>query len=82
MNILIFVILIFFYRRKNEEKKTLIDKKNNSISDENRIQEKINKEQINLGSYQNEEKQYQNNMQKQSTKITEIAREMETICKY
>ncbi|XP_025414138.1 DNA repair protein RAD50 [Sipha flava] len=65
--------------RKNEEKKTLIDKKNNSISDENRIQEKINKEQINLGSYQNEEKQYQNNMQKQSTKITEIAREMETI---
>lgn len=60
----------------------MIHKKNVSVSNENKIQEKINKEQINLGRYQSEEKQNQNNMQQQSIKITEIAHEMEIICKY
>lgn len=55
----------------------MLHKKNSSISNENKIQDNINKEQVNLGRYQSEEKQNQNNMHKQGIKITEIAREMQ-----
>lgn len=56
--------------------------KNNAITNEKKIQENISKEQINLGRYQSEEKQNQNNLQKQSIKITELGHEMQINCEY
>lgn len=56
--------------------------KNNAINNENKIQENISKEQINLGQYQSEEKQNKNNLQKQSTIITELGHEIQIDCEY
>ncbi|KAE9545442.1 hypothetical protein AGLY_000985 [Aphis glycines] len=63
--------------QKEEEKYELICQKNDAIANENKIQENISKEQINLGRYQSEEKQNQNNVQKQNVKIIELGNAMQ-----
>lgn len=68
------------YRQKEEEKNKLIEKKSSILNDENKIQEIINKEQVNLGRYQSEEKQNQNNVRKQNIKITELSHELQIDC--
>ncbi|XP_025200798.1 DNA repair protein RAD50 [Melanaphis sacchari] len=62
--------------QKEKEKYKLIYQKNDAITNENNIQENISKEQINLGRYQSEEKQNQNNVQKQNVKIIELGNAM------
>jgi len=74
--------MLFSYSQKEEEKYKLICQKNDAIANENKIQENISKEQVNLGRYQSEEKQNQNNVQKQNVKITELGNAMQINCKY
>lgn len=50
------------------------------MNNENKIQESINKEQVNLGRFQSEEKQNQNSIEKQCIKITELSQEMQIDC--
>ncbi|VVC25617.1 Hypothetical protein CINCED_3A008104 [Cinara cedri] len=63
--------------QKEQEKNRLSQEKSIEVSKEMEIQENISKEQVNLGRYQNEEKQNQNNIQKQNSRITELSRLMD-----
>lgn len=47
-----------------------------------KIQEIISKEQVNLGRYQSEEKQNQNNIQTQISRIIELAQLLHINCEY
>lgn len=71
---------LLFCRQKKEEKNQLIQKKSCIINDENKIQESINKEQVNLGRFQSEEQQNQNNVEQQYLKITDLSQEMQIDC--
>lgn len=74
--------MLFAYSQKEEEKYKLSRQKDEAITNENKIQENISKEQVNLGRYQSEEKQNQNNINKQDAKIIELGNEMQINCKY
>ncbi|CAI6346339.1 unnamed protein product [Macrosiphum euphorbiae] len=63
--------------QKEKDKYKLSCQKNDAITNENKIQENISKEQINLGRYQSEEKQNLNNINKQNAKIIELGNEMQ-----
>lgn len=69
--------MLFLYSQKEKEKNNLICLKNDAITNENKVQENISKEQVNLGRYQSEEKQNQNNVQKQNVKIIELGNAMQ-----
>lgn len=74
--------MLFSCSQKEEEKFKLIHQKNVAIANENKIQKNISKEQVNLGRYQSEENQNQNNVQKQNVKIIELGNAMQINCKY
>jgi len=74
--------MFFVFSQKEEEKCKLSGQKDRAITNENKIQENISKEQVNLGRYQSEEKQNQNNINKQNTKIIELGNEMKIDCNY
>jgi len=60
----------------------MVLEKNIAQSNEKKIQDNISKEQVNLGQFLSEEKQNQNNLQKQSIKITELGHELQISCKF
>ncbi|XP_029343905.1 DNA repair protein RAD50 isoform X3 [Acyrthosiphon pisum] len=63
--------------QKEKDKYKLNCLKNDAITNENKIQENMSKEQVNLGRYQSEEKQNLNNINKQNAKIIELGNEMQ-----
>lgn len=75
-------MILFGCSQKEKDKYELNCQKNDAITNENKIQENISKEQVNLGRYQSEEKQNQNNINKQNAKIIELGKEMQINCKY
>jgi len=68
--------MLVLYSQKEEEKCQLSRLKDKAITNETKIQENISKEQVNLGRYQSEEKQNQNNINKLNAKIIELGNEM------
>lgn len=74
--------MLYLYSQKEEEKCQLNRLKDKAITNENKIQENISKEQVNLGRYQSEEKQNQNNINKLNAKIIELGNEMKIDCEY
>lgn len=75
-------MMLFVYSQKENDKYKLSCQKNDAITNENKIQENISKEQVNLGRYQSEEKQNLNNINKQNEKIIELGNEMQINCEY